>query len=173
MSLVNPETFLDVGCGFGKFGFLAREYLGLWNSPEKTKHKIRRVDAIEAWEPYIGDFQRLIYDKIMIGDIRDLCESIPKYDMILMAEVLEHLNKEDGIRVIKALSEKASKCFTITTPVKVELQGEEHGNVFEVHRSQWSVREFEELGCSEVSFNDEVRHFIVHWYGNGEGLWKK
>ena len=59
MSMVDPKTLLDVGCGFGKFGFLAREYLGIWHNPDGGKHKIERIDAIEAWAPYIKDLQRL------------------------------------------------------------------------------------------------------------------
>lgn len=28
---VKPNTVLDVGVGFGKYGFLAREYTDIWN----------------------------------------------------------------------------------------------------------------------------------------------
>ena len=30
IALTNPVKVLDIGVGFGKYGFLAREYLELW-----------------------------------------------------------------------------------------------------------------------------------------------
>jgi len=165
MSTTNPKTLLDVGCGFGKFGFLAREYLGLWNAPDKEKHKLEQLDAIEAWEPYITEFQRLVYDRIIIGNICDLCDTIGTYDMILMAEVLEHLDKEDGYRVLRALRKKANKCLVVTTPKRVrENDAETEGvNPFETHRSQWQRSDFDYLECSDCSLDELGMHFIVTW----------
>ena len=48
--LANPQSVLDVGCGFGKYGVLAREYLELWDGRQRYGDWTRRIDAIEAFE---------------------------------------------------------------------------------------------------------------------------
>jgi ubiquinone/menaquinone biosynthesis C-methylase UbiE len=37
----NPKSILDVGCGFGKYGFLIREYLELWS----IEHRYKKVNG--------------------------------------------------------------------------------------------------------------------------------
>ena len=44
---LNPQSVLDVGVGFGKYGFLCREYLELWDGREEYKKFLRRVDGIQ------------------------------------------------------------------------------------------------------------------------------
>ncbi len=60
----NPMSVLDIGIGFGIFGFLAREYtdvrLGRYFN-WKT-----RIDGIEIFEKYITHLQREIYNNIYI-----------------------------------------------------------------------------------------------------------
>lgn len=162
LSQSNPRTILDVGCGFGKFGFLAREYLGLWNDRNGSGHRLQVIDAIEVYEPYIGPLQRMVYDDIHIGDVCDLCESVDLYDAILMVEVIEHLDKDEGKRVISTLKDK-SRFMLVTTPVVVQDQGAECGNDFEVHRSQWSGGDFKSLGCSQINTEEWCKHYIAVW----------
>ena len=37
---LNPEPVLDVGCGFGLWGFLCREYLDVWNGWVESAHRV-------------------------------------------------------------------------------------------------------------------------------------
>ena len=64
MRLINPSTMLDIGIGFGKYGFLAREYLELWDGRDKHKREDwkRTIDGIEAFEEYINPAIEYIYD---------------------------------------------------------------------------------------------------------------
>lgn len=163
MSQANPKTMLDVGCGYGKFGFLAREYLGLWTDGNGDKHKLETVDAIEAHEAYIGPLQREVYDTIMIGNICTLCDNIGDYDLILMVEVLEHLGAESGQRVLGVLKERA-KALVVTTPKVVKDQGAEFGNDYEIHRSQWEPKDFAKANCTELIDDKNLSHYIALWY---------
>ena len=158
----NPATVLDVGCGNGKFGFLIREYLQLWTGENGKPTRFKRVDAIEAWEPYIGELQRLIYDNIIIGDIRKVCENgLQNYDAIIMVEVIEHMSDVEGYRVIEALKAK-SKCLIVTTPLEPLEQGAECGNDYEIHESKWTSKMFNQLECSELWANNG--HLVAIWY---------
>ncbi len=49
----NPESLLDVGVGFGKYGFLSREYLELWDGREQYHDWKRRIVGIEACKKYL------------------------------------------------------------------------------------------------------------------------
>ena len=66
MSLVlglRPESVLDIGIGFGKYGFLCREYLEICYGSKKYNDWQKRIDGIEAFEEYITPLQRQIYNK--------------------------------------------------------------------------------------------------------------
>ena len=52
----NPEKMLDVGVGFGKYGFLSREYLELWDDKRRYSNWTnrynwtKRIDGIEVFK---------------------------------------------------------------------------------------------------------------------------
>lgn len=99
----HPKTILDVGPGRGKFGVLCREYV-----PTLTY-----IAAVEAWEPYVTDRLRCIYDYVFVRDVRHLADdTLQSYDLVLMSEVIEHLPKDDGLRLI----ERIPGHVVITTP---------------------------------------------------------
>jgi len=56
----SPESILDVGVGFGKYGFLSREYLELWDGRGKYCDWKIRIDGIEAYKDYITPVHRFI-----------------------------------------------------------------------------------------------------------------
>src|SRR5262245_58425700 len=103
---LDPQTVLDVGKGFGKYGFLLHEYVGIDNTkkpdPSKTLAEQSRIviDAIEAnpsyqW-PHISQFYRHVY----LGRVEELCDELPPYDVVLMADVIEHIEKTAALRVV-------------------------------------------------------------------------
>jgi hypothetical protein len=50
---INPNSVLDIGTGFGKYGLLCREYLELWDGRQNYDKFLRRIDGVEAFESYI------------------------------------------------------------------------------------------------------------------------
>ena len=140
---LNPRSVLDVGCGFGMWGFLCRMYLDAGAERVLPKDWQVRVDGIEYFEPYILDHQRSLYDHITIGDIRDLAPKVGEYDLIIAGDVIEHLDKDDGKRVIAQLYAKARRALLINIPLGLGWDHPEaHGNPGELHRSQWYVEDF-------------------------------
>ena len=95
---VAPRLVLDVGVGFGKYGYLIREYLdvrGAKNDFGKYRREnwATRLDGIEVCSEYIGDPQRMIYDHIYIGDVVGLLPTVGHHDFIWASHVLEHLDQ--------------------------------------------------------------------------------
>jgi SAM-dependent methyltransferase len=132
---VQPRTVLDVGAGYGKFGNLVREYA-----------PVERVDGVDVAPPrYPG------YDHFYIGDARDLDTilplDVPKYDMALFIEVIEHLDKSDAWRVLDILTRRARRVL-VSTPFGFRRQDLPE-LPFEIHRSGWYPWEFR-------------RRFLVH-----------
>lgn len=125
-----PKKVLDVGIGYGKYGLLVREYLD---------NKVERLDGVEVFEPYITNIQRAIYDNIYITDIRDF-EPPVEYDLILLADVIEHMTKEEGIALLKRLPGNK----IVATPNGFIEQEASNGNVHERHLSGWTMEDFME-----------------------------
>lgn len=80
---------LDVGPGCGTYSDILK--------PEGFV-----LDAIEIFEPYVERFSlRSKYVNVMVGDVLAwLWCSLPKYDVILFGDILEHLHASDGVRVV-------------------------------------------------------------------------
>src|SRR3972149_759069 len=69
---LQPRSILEIGTGFGEYGFLFREYLDIWGAAADPARLSRenwqvRIDGIECFAPYISDLQRRIYNRIIIG----------------------------------------------------------------------------------------------------------
>ena len=63
---VNPRSVLDVGVGFGKWGFLCREYLDVFNGRHFREDWKIRIIGIEGFEKYLHPASRYIYDDIVL-----------------------------------------------------------------------------------------------------------
>lgn len=123
-----PQTVLDVGSGYGKYGVMVREYA----NP-------KRLDAVDVNVPRFP-----VYDNFYRGDLRHLDELLPaepeRYDLVLFIEAIEHLEKEDGWAVLGKLARRA-KHVLVSTPWGFRPQ-EVPGQPFETHRSGWYPWEF-------------------------------
>jgi FKBP-type peptidyl-prolyl cis-trans isomerase 2 len=170
-------SVLDIGIGFGKFGFLAREYtdvrLGRYFNP-KT-----RIDGIEIFEKYITQLQQEIYDNIYIGNVIDILPTLGNYDMMICSDVLEHLNEKDGLFLLNLIKEK-SKFAMIVTPVRVLQQEALYNNKYEKHLSVWpkgvlskwgEVSQFDNAYLLEISSAPQAKYgntVRVHYTGRLE-----
>ncbi len=124
-----PRSVLDVGAGYGKYGFLAREYA----NPE-------RVDGLDVNPPRFD-----VYDHFYRGDLRELERLLPpdapRYDLALLVDVIEHLEKAEGYRILEVLTRRARRVL-VTTPWGFRRQ-EIEDQPFETHRSGWQPWDFQ------------------------------
>ncbi len=142
ITITNPKRIMDIGVGFGKYGYLSREYLELWDRRERYHEWNRRIDGIEVFKDYITPIHEYIYDTIHIGDAVDILPQIKQeYDLILLIDVLEHFNHSDGEKLLQAC-EKRGRNMLIATPKEIGIQGPAFGNPHETHRFRWQKRHF-------------------------------
>lgn len=156
---LNPQSVLDIGVGFGKYGVLCREYLELWDGREDYHTFTRQIDGIEAFEDYLTPVHHHIYDHIFIGKAQQIVKTLKtSYDLVLVIDVLEHLTRTEGTTIIKTLLSKHAGVL-ISTPKKMESQDDVFQNEYEIHRTQWTRRDLCAFGPS-VLFSDQESHLI-------------
>lgn len=151
-----PQSILDVGIGFGKWGHLFREYTDILESQDDPPRYRRenwqvRIDGIEGYPDYVTEMHRYIYNNIMIGDLRTLADKIGDYDVIFLGDIIEHVTKQEGIDVLNRLRRKARKAIIISTPKYETGQQALCDNDLETHRSVWSEMDFLAFPNSQVT----------------------
>jgi len=154
---INPTSILDVGVGFGKWGFLFREYTDIVRSEldppryKKENWKIK-IDGIEGFPDYITPAHHYIYNNIYLGDVREVLPKLGKYDLIFMGDIIEHLPKEEGKELIREALKHTNRYLILTTPRFDTKQSNVCGNELERHRSLWSAKDFKAIANAEVLF---------------------
>lgn len=134
---IEMNSLIDVGCGRGIIGALARIY----RNP-------KRLVGIDAFSPYL-DFCRRnnFYDELYQYDLTKtpLFFKDKEFDVATCIEVLEHIQKDSGERLLNEL-ERIAKKVIITTPNGLLPQEPLDGNPFQRHISCWSVKDFTKRG---------------------------
>lgn len=116
-----PKRILDVGCGYGTYGRLARAIL----------HDDVSLTGVEVWQPYIEAYRlRDVYDDVLERDARTLTTF--DYDMIIFGDVLEHMTVGEA-QTLWRHSCQQSPCVWISIPIVPYEQGAVNGNPFEQH----------------------------------------
>ncbi len=137
LATTKPSSFLDVGCGFGRWGFLAREVCDVCAGRYYKKEWKVRIDAVEAFEDYIQPWHREIYDNIYPTTIQE--HIMEPYDVIFAGDIFEHLDIHDIQPVLSKLMAYADKALLVAVPLGAYPQGEAYGNPYEKHRSTWTI----------------------------------
>lgn len=141
VSQLNPKRILDVGCGFGKYGVLFREYLDIWHERLVPGEWQLQLVGVEAWEKYRNPIHDFVYSEVHFGDARVVVPPLPDFDMVLISDVIEHLEKDDARALVEECF-KRSPVVLITTPVEFFSQGEILDNPYETHRCVWRSEDF-------------------------------
>lgn len=152
---MNPKTILDLGVGFGKIGYNAREYLECLQGKVNPKQWEIIIDGIEIHQPYHqGSFQNIIYNEIHYNDIAQSGKfiisrmqelKIKQYDLITAFDIIEHFEKEKAIELLTNLKKIAKHIF-ISIPLGEGwwLKGTKE-NPYEEHKSQWFENDLYDL----------------------------
>lgn len=157
-----PKTILDIGIGFGKNGFLCREYTDIWNGNYNKKDWRTKIHGIEIFKEYLGEHQNYIYNEIFIGDAFNIIDSLDNYDLIIATDIIEHFERSHAENMIEKIKAKSKK-FIITIPIHVGNRGGVQPvglsyNKYEAHISgEWQEDELKKFG--------NVKKFDSHtWY---------
>jgi len=151
---LNPASVLDIGVGFGKYGFLAREYLELWDgqscySRDTWQH---RIDGIEVYASYLTPVHAYVYDHLYNGKAQDILPNLDvSYELVLLIDVFEHLDRKEGAQLLEVLLSQA-RSVLVCLPSRFIAQNAAFGNPYEAHRAHWSRQDLRVMGdCTFIS----------------------
>lgn len=146
---LHPKTILDVGVGFGKWGFLCREYLECWKDRTYPKDWQIQLDGIEAWEPFVSGLPwlKVVYDNIYIGDAEVLIHGLDDYDLIIANDIIEHLEKTKSESLLTQILSKSSVAI-VNVPIGKAWLGNRKvdDNPYNLHKCVWEKEELLEIG---------------------------
>lgn len=153
---LSPRSVLDIGKGFGKYGFLIHEYIGINNQVQlkpqlKMKDQSRiKIDAVEIDNDLLLPHLDHIYNKVINGDVLKLYAGLGAYDLVLMIDIIEHIGKPEAIAMLRLFLEKGSTVI-IATP-KEFFEQCLYESEYERHVSHWTVRDFKNLGQVDYQY---------------------
>jgi len=126
---------LDVGCGR--------------HSPISQIIKSQRFHAIglDIFEPNLREAKRKgIHQDVILGDATALPLKNKTFNLAVLIEVLEHLNREDGEKALAELERVSKETVLITTPVRKCVHHDYYGNPFEEHKYIWNIKDLRARG---------------------------
>jgi 2-polyprenyl-3-methyl-5-hydroxy-6-metoxy-1,4-benzoquinol methylase len=150
---IKPKTVLDVGMGFGCYGFFIRAFLdsSLYHKERKSDW-ITYIEGIDIYKGYhTPHLQDTIYNKINYCDALQYNYSKRDWDLIICNDVLEHIEKPKGLELLQILKQNA-KNIILQQPIgKNWIRRSNRANPYEAHISEWNIDEFKELGFQIVN----------------------
>lgn len=75
-----------------------------------------KIDAIEVDKDLLLPHLSQFYSEVFAEDVFELYKNLPRYDLILMIDVIEHSDKEKAIAMLKYFLSKNS-VMLIATPI--------------------------------------------------------
>jgi len=163
---INPKKILEIGPGFGKWGVLIREYLEVYkNLRFHKKDWLIQLDAVEICPYYKNKLKDFIYNHVYWRSVQKFIEKPPEtdYDLVIMIDVLEHMNKKEGSRVLQGLQRISNNLIVEVPGVLYSKISKWHKiNPYEDHKCCWNRKELENIGFQTIN-KFENGPFIAHW----------
>lgn len=131
--LKDCTSVLDLGCGP--------------SSPLKNIKNIKYSVGVELFKPYLDlSKSQKIHTKYLQKNILDLDFPKNSFDAVILIEVLEHLSKKDGQKILKLADKWSKNKIILSTPNNYFPMGQLDQNPYQKHLSGWSIPELKKNG---------------------------
>lgn len=132
------EDVLDVGCG---------------KTNNMRRLAVKHSTGIDGYAPYLEEAKRKnLHDQYVLGDVRELEKYFEpgQFDTVLAMDVIEHLPKEDGLRMMRSMEKIARRKVVLFTPCGFLPQKSYENNDLQEHLSGWEPAEMEQYGYKVI-----------------------
>jgi len=140
--IMNSEPILDCGCGYGGWAIMITEKLGL-----------KQIIGVDVWKPYLLiAHQTRCYDDTILASGAHLPFRDDVFKQTLCIEVLEHLGKKDGYKLLNEINRVSQGPIILTVPngwVATENKVRS-----EVHISAWANEDLEKYGYDLIQMHE-------------------
>jgi SAM-dependent methyltransferase len=135
-------VILDVGCGSGRT-FRALELVdSIFNKKLVDAYSI----GVDIFRSNLYEAKK-VYDEVILSDARYIPVKPRSAELIILSEVLEHLDKADGLRLLDSLESVAIAQIMLTTPNGyVYEKSAQRDNPWQKHRAGYSKVELSRFG---------------------------
>jgi len=137
------DSLLDVGCGS--------------DSPVQVfSQSLRLTVGVDAHQPSLDRARaKGIHHRYECLELNELSErfSPQTFDAVVALDVIEHLDAPAGLLLLESLELIARKKVIVFTPNGFLAQGVQDENPWQIHRSSWHVRDFDERGYRVLGIN--------------------
>lgn len=149
--LTADSTVLDIGCGTKEIAnFL----------------KCLKVTTLDVWKPFEPD---IWCDLATVPRLP--CED-NTYNVVLLVDVIEHLPKDKGFKILKESKRAASNYVIILTPLWWDVNDEcmkdpsspYYKNEYDKHLSLWDSNDL--IGFEQITSIQQLNNYFL-------GVWKK
>jgi SAM-dependent methyltransferase len=131
------QTLLDIGCGSGNH---------IRGCPP---HLIKKAVGIDAFPEAVAKAKESgLYTETILARVDQLANLFEEssFECVVAFDLIEHLEKAEGLSLIAVMEKLSSKKVIIFTPNGFLPQDSIQGNPYQVHRSGWSASEMKFLG---------------------------
>lgn len=134
--LAGMRSLLDVGCGPSS------------SIPVSGKRESVGVDSFLP--SLVTSRQREEHVHCVLADASSLPFKSNSFDCALAVSVIEHLPKEEGLRLLNEVERVSRRKCILITPNGFLPQRAYGGNPLQAHLSGWTVQEFRDLGYEVI-----------------------
>lgn len=138
--LVGYKTVLDIGCGKSSpIGSFSKSFYSVG------------IDIFKL--AILRSKKALLHDDYVLAEINHLCFRPESFEAVLALDVLEHLKKADGYRLIENMEKIARYAIVVFTPNGFVHQLEYDRNPYQIHLSGWTAIELRRIGFQVNGIN--------------------
>jgi ubiquinone/menaquinone biosynthesis C-methylase UbiE len=154
LSLVRGRTIIDLGSGLGAWGYAIKCRF--------NEVYLIGLDVDLENLMYVG--RHSVYDDLVLACLPWIPFRDKSADTILCCDVIEHLRKSEGLKLIQEMERVARRRIIVTTPSpRIVFSNPEHV-------SSWSARDFKKLGFRVLGVRFRYHallggnlKFILYW----------